>query len=278
MGNTGVGKTQTAESLAQELNIPIIKFNMGEYKTKESVSDFVGNLRNYVINNYTGVVLFDELEKADSEVLDAILSFTDKDQIGSGGESVTSKSQIVFMTSNMMISKINECAEVLKEDGIMEIPEKLIRQLIEHEEQLKPEFLGRIDSVICYNILSKENSKEIFLKLISEKIRTYQENNIIFNFSTDKSLERLCDRVYEDIGGVRALASNIDSFFSHIMSNLNVLSSIKAKDSIGGKANTSGNVIDLDYDGSEIKLKVNGNPISISTNKKIEEKQKLKHQ
>ena len=140
MGSTGVGKTQTAEDTAKMLNLPMIKFNMGEFKTKEQVGYFVEKLANYLKNNYTGVILFDEIEKADPEVLDAVLSLTDKGEIGSGKDRVESKSQIIFMTSNLMEKTLRDCSEVLSADGVSSIPENVLRALIIKETNLRPEF------------------------------------------------------------------------------------------------------------------------------------------
>jgi ATP-dependent Clp protease ATP-binding subunit ClpA len=261
MGNTGVGKTQTVEELSSDLGLPLIKFNMGEYKTKDTVKDFVKILTNYVRNNYTGVILFDELEKADSNILDAILSLTDKGQIGSGDSLVTSKSQIIFMTSNMICEDLTECAEVLKEDGHDEIPERLLRLLIQEQTNLRPEFLARIDSVLHYKNISLENTLIIATKILNKKINSFKENSGI-NFEIDKdSFNNIINNCCQ-ANDVRTIGKNLDDFFEQILGNHEVILQLKNQVFVG-KINKTPNKITVSITEVGIALNVNGTPITL---------------
>ena len=268
IGATGVGKTETAEQVAKNLSLPIIKFNMGEYKTLDTTESFVQKLSKYLKSNYTGVILFDELEKANKEVLDVILSLTDKGQIGSGQSLITSKEQIIFMTSNMIQDTLTELTELLKEDGISPVPEKLIRQIIVEETNIRPEFLGRITSVLKYNNLTPEDSYEISKMILAKKILGYEQSGISITID-EISFNNIAKEACNDIGGVRMISSNLDSFLSKITSNPEVIINLQSKVMVG-KIDKVPNNINIDYTNGELKLLVNDKAVMIKEEKNVE--------
>ncbi len=268
VGDSGVGKTQTVEEVSKALSLPIIKFNMGEYKTKETTEDFVNKLTAYIKGNYTGIILFDELEKANTEVLDTILSLTDKGQIGSGQSLVTAKSQIIFMTSNIIKDSLNDLETVLKEDGIHEIPDKLLRQVIESETDLRTEFIGRVSSVLHYKKLSPEVSLEIARKVLDKKIKSYEGNGIDFEISQE-AFEKIAGSAYESLGGVRMIGKNIDQFFEKILSNKDVITVLKNQVFVG-EINKMPNIIHVNIEKDKILLNVNNTDIVINNKKQVD--------
>lgn len=271
VGSTGVGKTQTAENTANMLNLELIKFNMAEYQTPSQIPEFIEKLTNYVRNNYTGVMLFDEIEKANMEALDILLSLTDKGEIGSGADKVEARSQIIFMTSNLIQKTLNECSDVLAEDGIKAIPENILRALIVEETNLRPEFVGRIDSVLHFKNIEIVDRLKISTKLIEQKIESYKKNGITFLLDDNTKL-KIAENTVNNQDGVRGQSSAVDDFFDKILSSKKVIVCLKNKIFIGAE-NIVPNSIYVKLDEGTIKLSVNSTNIvleGLETVKQVE--------
>ncbi|MDX9849831.1 MAG: ATP-dependent chaperone ClpB [Anaerolineaceae bacterium] len=179
LGPTGVGKTELARALAEFLfddEHAMIRIDMSEYQEKHTVSRLVGAPPGYVGYDEGGqlteavrrrpysVVLFDEIEKAHPEVFNILLQLLDDGRLTDGhGRTVDFKNTVVIMTSNLG-------------GGIWYQEESISREKIQEilQNQFRPEFLNRIDEIIVFHRLSKENLKEIIkiqLGLLTERLK-----------------------------------------------------------------------------------------------------------
>lgn len=220
LGPTGVGKTEVARSLAYELfddETHMIRIDMSEYMEKFSVSRLIGSPPGYVgyeeggqlteavRRNPYSIVLFDEVEKAHPEVLNLLLQILDDGRCtDSNGRTVDFKNTIIIMTSNIGSSEIlsNNSNKVMDE----------IRNVF------KPEFINRIDEIIVFNTLSKENIYKILNKIITE-IEERLKNINVKLYLSEKAKEELVERGYDITFGARPLkrtvSREIETLLSH---------------------------------------------------------------
>ena len=220
LGPTGVGKTEVARSLAYELfddETHMIRIDMSEYMEKFSVSRLIGSPPGYVgyeeggqlteavRRNPYSIVLFDEVEKAHPEVLNLLLQILDDGRCtDSNGRTVDFKNTIIIMTSNIGSSEIlsNNSSKVMDE----------IRNVF------KPEFINRIDEIIVFNTLSKENIYKILNKIIGE-IEERLKNINVKLYLSEKAKEELVERGYDITFGARPLkrtvSREIETLLSH---------------------------------------------------------------
>lgn len=220
LGPTGVGKTEVARSLAYELfddETHMIRIDMSEYMEKFSVSRLIGSPPGYVgyeeggqlteavRRNPYSIVLFDEVEKAHPEVLNLLLQILDDGRCtDSNGRTVDFKNTIIIMTSNIGSSEIlsNNSSKVMDE----------IRNVF------KPEFINRIDEIIVFNTLSKENIYKILNKIIGE-IEERLKNINVKLYISEKAKEELVERGYDITFGARPLkrtvSREIETLLSH---------------------------------------------------------------
>ena len=220
LGPTGVGKTEVARSLAYELfddETHMIRIDMSEYMEKFSVSRLIGSPPGYVgyeeggqlteavRRNPYSIVLFDEVEKAHPEVLNLLLQILDDGRCtDSNGRTVDFKNTIIIMTSNIGSNEIlsNNSDKVMDE----------IRNVF------KPEFINRIDEIIVFNTLSKEDIYKILNKIITE-IEERLKNINVKLYLSEKAKEELVERGYDITFGARPLkrtvSREIETLLSH---------------------------------------------------------------
>ncbi|WP_373439252.1 ATP-dependent Clp protease ATP-binding subunit [Metamycoplasma equirhinis] len=209
LGPTGVGKTELAKSLAEALfdnENHIVRIDMSEYMEKHSVSKLIGSPPGYigfddggqltekVRQNPYSIVLFDEIEKAHSDVLNILLQLLDSGTLtDSHGKKVNFKNTIVIMTSNIGSELIIK--KELDED-------KLRPLLLKH---LKPEFINRIDEIVVFNSLSKEIVYEI-VKLELDKVIWRIENGYNIKVAyEDEIIKFIADNAYDEAFGARPI-------------------------------------------------------------------------
>ena len=224
LGPTGVGKTELSKALAEAMfgsESSLIRVDMSEYMEKQSVSKMVGSPPGYVgyedggqlsekiRRNPYSVILFDEIEKAHPDVFNILLQVLDDGRItDSQGRSVDFKNTIIIMTSNAGAQRIVEpktlgfASNVTEDseysgmkDGVMEEVRKLF----------KPEFLNRIDDIIVFRQITKDNMKDI-LNILLEQInnRTREQMDITLHVS-DEAKEYLIDRGFDKKYGARPI-------------------------------------------------------------------------
>ncbi len=216
LGPTGVGKTELAKALSEALfdtERNMIRIDMSEYMEKHSVSRMVGAPPGYVGYDEGGqlteavrrkpysVILFDEIEKAHPDVFNILLQLLDDGRLTDNqGRTVDFKNTIVIMTSNV---GSQDLIDNMKEDGSVdpEIEAQVEGQL---RNYFRPEFLNRIDDIITFTPLTREQIKGI-IKLQLGEIRERLEDRDITMDVTDAALEFIAGEAYEPQYGARPI-------------------------------------------------------------------------
>ncbi len=258
LGPTGVGKTELSKALAEALfgdENAMIRIDMSEYMEKHSVSRMVGSPPGYVgyeeggqlsekvRRNPYSVILFDEIEKASPEVFNVLLQVLDDGHITDGqGRKVDFKNTVLIMTSNAGARSI----VAPKRLGFTsaETPEQsyeLMKKSVMDEVKnvFKPEFLNRIDDMIVFHALEKEDILEI-VKLMTDMLaKRVQENMGISVSFTDKALEKIAEEGFDKAYGARPLRRAIQSRIEDAFAEEYLQGNFKAgeKVSVGVKTN-----------------------------------------
>ena len=219
MGTTGVGKTELAKALAEFLfndeNL-MTRIDMSEYQERHSVSRLVGAPPGYVGYDEGGqlteavrrkpysVILLDEIEKAHPDVFNILLQILDDGRLTDNkGRTVDFKNTILIMTSNTGSDIIQEDMEKINESNKEEILDQCRNKVMQILKQtVRPEFINRIDEIIMFEPLNRQNIKDILLLQIQQlkTILSHQDVDIRF---TDAAVEHLADRGYAPEYGAR---------------------------------------------------------------------------
>ncbi|MGW2935293.1 ATP-dependent Clp protease ATP-binding subunit [Streptomyces sp. NPDC001156] len=227
LGPTGVGKTELAKALAELLfGDPdrMIRFDMSEFQEKHTVSRLVGSPPGYVGYEEAGqlteavrrkpysVVLFDEVEKAHPDVFNLLLQVLDDGRLTDAqGRTVDFRNTVFIMTSNIASKHI------LDHTGdIEEIRDDLMAELHAH---FRPEFLNRIDEVIVFHSLGREDLVQIVDLLLEGTRRRLHAQGVRLEV-TEAAKEWLADRGYQPEFGARPLRRTIQSEFDNRLSNM----------------------------------------------------------
>ncbi|MFR2485514.1 MAG: AAA family ATPase, partial [Hungatella sp.] len=216
LGPTGVGKTELAKALAERLfddENNIVRIDMSEYMEKHSVSRLIGAPPGYVGYDEGGqlteavrrkpysVVLFDEVEKAHPDVFNVLLQVLDDGRItDSTGKTVDFKNTIIIMTSNIgsqyLLDGIDERGSITPEAEAM-----VMNDLRGH---FRPEFLNRLDEIILFKPLTKDNIAGIIDLMIQDLNRRIGDKELKIEL-TDAAKKFVVDRGYDPIYGARPL-------------------------------------------------------------------------
>ena len=220
VGSTGVGKTELVKQLAEDLfNSPdaLIRLDMSEFMEKHSVSRIVGSPPGYVGYDEAGqltekirrkpyaVILFDEIEKAHPDVLNVLLQILDDGEITDAhGRKVNFENTVIVMTSNAGSSTkegtVGFGRTVSEQDR-----EKAMKAL---EQFLRPEFINRVDEVICFNRLTEENFKGIAAIMLKELQDSLRDKGITFTYEPSM-VDYLTEKSYSITYGARNLRRRI---------------------------------------------------------------------
>ena len=222
LGPTGVGKTELAKALAEALfddEKSMIRIDMSEYMEKYSVSRLIGAPPGYVGYDEGGqlteavrrkpyaVILFDEVEKAHPDVFNVLLQVLDDGRItDSQGRTVDFKNTVIILTSNLgsgaILEGINANGEI-NEEARNTVSELLKRSF-------RPEFLNRLDEIVFYKPLTKENINGIVDLLIADLNKRLKDKQLTVEI-TDAAKEYIIDSAYDPIYGARPLKRFIQS-------------------------------------------------------------------
>lgn len=259
LGPTGVGKTELSKALAEALfgdENAMVRIDMSEYMEKHSVSRMVGSPPGYVgyeeggqlsekvRRNPYSVVLFDEIEKASPEVFNILLQVLDDGHITDGqGRKVDFKNTVIIMTSNAGARSI----AAPKRLGFtsVETPEQSYEMMKkgvmdEIKNIFKPEFLNRIDDIIVFHPLEKEEITRIVWLLTDVMAKRVKENmNITVSF-TKKAIEKIAEEGYDKAYGARPLRRAIQSKIEDAFAEEYLLGNIKAGDKVSVGLKTNG--------------------------------------
>ena len=222
LGPTGVGKTELAKALAQALfddEKSMIRLDMSEYMEKHSVSRLIGAPPGYVGYDEGGqlteavrrkpyaVILFDEVEKAHPDVFNILLQVLDDGRVtDSQGRTVDFKNTIIILTSNLGSDMILEGIDGKGE--ISETARKAVTNIL--KRSFRPEFLNRLDEIVFYKPLTKENISGIVDLLISALDKRLEDKQLDLKV-TDDAKNYIIDNGYDPIYGARPLKRFLQS-------------------------------------------------------------------
>lgn len=250
LGPTGVGKTELAKSLAAALfdnEQNMVRIDMSEYMEKHSVSRLIGAPPGYVGYDEGGqlteavrrkpysVVLFDEIEKAHPDVFNVLLQVLDDGRItDSQGRTVDFKNTIIIMTSNIGGADIaaagGDITDELKNDVMAQL-----------KSRFRPEFLNRIDEIITFRALSKDNISGIVDLLMADLNSRLADREITIKL-TESAKQHIIDQGYDQVYGARPLKR-------YLQKNVETL---VAKMILAGSVSTQSAIV-IDYDGTELR-------------------------
>ncbi|QAA22197.1 ATP-dependent Clp protease ATP-binding subunit [Sporolactobacillus terrae] len=250
VGPTGVGKTELAKTLAEEMfgeRDAMIRIDMSEYMEKHSVSRLIGAPPGYVGHDEAGqltekirrkpysIILLDEIEKAHPDVMHIFLQILDDGRLtDSQGRTVSFKDTVIIMTSNAGIK--NRSASV--GFGASSDREDLIKQL---EDYFQPEFLNRLDGIIKFNALKRDDLLEIVDLMLSDIRKAALEQGITLEV-TDAAKKKLADLGFSPEFGARPLRRVLEEKVEDQISDL-LLDHGEAKkmtvDEVEGKINVT---------------------------------------
>ena len=249
LGPTGVGKTELAKSLAAALfdnEQNMVRIDMSEYMEKHSVSRLIGAPPGYVGYEEGGqlteavrrkpysVVLFDEIEKAHPDVFNVLLQVLDDGRItDSQGRTVDFKNTIIIMTSNIGGADIaaagGEITDELKNDVMAQL-----------KSRFRPEFLNRIDEIITFRALSKDNISGIVDLLMADLNSRLADREITIKL-TESAKQHIIDQGYDQVYGARPLKR-------YLQKNVETL---VARMILAGSVSTQSAIV-IDYDGTAL--------------------------
>ena len=256
LGPTGVGKTELAKALAQSLfddEQNMVRIDMSEYMEKYSVSRLIGAPPGYVGYEEGGqlteavrrkpysVVLFDEIEKAHPDVFNILLQVLDDGRItDSQGRCVDFKNTILIMTSNIgssyLLEGIDDAGEIKKENADM-----VMQDLRNH---FRPEFLNRLDEIIMFKPLTKENIGMIIDLLMKDLNDRLAERDVKIEL-TEKAERFIVSEAYDPVYGARPLKRYLQK----------TVETLSAKMILGGSVG-AGDTIMIDEENGELKTYV----------------------
>ena len=251
LGPTGVGKTELCKALAAAMfgdENAMIRLDMSEYMEKHTVSRLIGSPPGYVGYDEGGqltekvrrkpysVVLFDEIEKAHPDVFNMLLQILDDGVLTDGqGRRVDFKNCIIIMTSNVgakLISQKQKAFGFAAGAKELEQNEKEIKDAVmgELRNTFRPEFLNRVDDIIVFQRLTKDNIKEIASRLLAVLQKRVEDMGIEVAFS-DEAVSKIADAGFDDVYGARPLKRAIQSRIEDALSEEMLKGSVKK----GGK-------------------------------------------
>ena len=212
VGPTGVGKTELVKQLADDLfNAPesLIRLDMSEFMEKHSVSRIVGSPPGYVgqLTEKTrrkpySVVLFDEIEKAHPDVLNVLLQILDDGQITDAhGRKVNFENTVIVMTSNAGSDTKSAGAVGFGGSADQQGKERAMKAL---RDFLRPEFLNRVDEIVCFNHLTRENFSGIARIMLEELRTSLRDKGYTFRYD-DALVDYLVEKSYSMTYGARNL-------------------------------------------------------------------------
>ena len=232
LGPTGVGKTELCKALAEAMfgdENAMLRLDMSEYMEKHTVSKLIGSPPGYVGFEEGGqltekvrrkpysVILFDEIEKAHPDVFNMLLQILEDGRLtDSQGRTVDFKNTIIIMTSNVGARLITEKQSSLgfnsENENAEESEKKDIKELVTGElrKVFRPEFLNRVDDIIVFNKLNKDEIKQIAVKMLKTLENRLDKMNIKISF-TDNAISEIADKGFDENYGARPLRRAIQN-------------------------------------------------------------------
>jgi len=238
LGSTGVGKTFLAKQLAKEIfgsEDNLIRVDMSEYQEKHTISRLIGSPPGYVGHEEGGqlteqvknkpycVILFDEIEKANKDIFSTLLQMLDDGHLTDGlGRKINFKNCLIIMTSNIGVRKLQDfgtgvgfkssnSSEVVQEEQKRDVLKKELSKFF------APEFLNRIDDVVIFNSLNKDNIDKIVKLEINILVKRLK--SMKYNFTYENSIIDLISKVgFDEIFGARPIKRAIQNKIEDLIS------------------------------------------------------------
>lgn len=258
-GPTGVGKTELVKTIAQVMfdnEEALIRIDMSEYMEKHSVSKLIGSPPGYVGYDDAGqltekvrrkpysVILLDEIEKAHPEVFNLFLQILDDGRIAdSHGKIINFENTIIIMTTNAG-SEFKTAAAGFNSSDELKMEDNVDRSL---KQFFKPEFLNRIDEIVTFKPLTKDNLKDIIDLLLKDIVVKLGEKGASL-IVTDEAKNLILEKGYDKKYGARPLKRSIQKLLEDKLSQLSLTGQI-----------TQGCTLTADRNNDEITILVSGN-------------------
>ncbi len=252
LGPTGVGKTELCKAISDSLfgsDKNLIRIDMSEYMEKYTVSKLIGSPPGYVGHDEGGqltekirrnpysVVLFDEIEKADQDIFNVLLQVLDEGHMtDSMGRKVSFKNSIIIMTSNVGANRIIDTNKpgfgLAEKNAENEYKEMKNNVLMEVKKIFRPEFINRIDDIIVFRKLSREEASKI-LELNLRDIKNRTKENLNIDIKLDKAAKELIlNEGFKEEYGARELKRTITSMLTDLIAEEKLKGNIHSGDSI----------------------------------------------
>jgi ATP-dependent Clp protease ATP-binding subunit ClpA len=257
MGPTGVGKTETAKRLAEELSVKLVRFDMSEYQEKHAVAKLIGSPPGYVgyeenagllitkLQEHPNcVLLLDEVEKAHPDVSTILLQIMDNGRItGSNGKEADARNSVLILTTNLGAEQAEKNAIGFNQDLDVDYEDTELKRFF------APEFRNRLDGVIAFGKLDKNVMIKIVGKFLLELKNMLVEKNVDVTID-DQAIDYLVDKGFDAKMGARPLQRVIDKEIKTDLSKMVLFGALKK----GGKLHI--NVTDgkIDLQVKETKL------------------------
>lgn len=222
-GPTGVGKTEVSRTLAENLGVKFLKFDMSEYMEKHSVSKLIGAPPGYVGYDEGGqltsiiretphaVLLLDEIEKAHPDLLNVLLQVMDSGILTDAqGKSVNFSNVIIIMTSNLGAREANKIQMGFVKNSEGRFTDEAVKRFF------APEFINRLTSIIKFDSLAKERLIEVIQKFLNELKLQVQEKGFLLEWDSDVE-NFIFDKGYDPLMGARPFQRTINTYVKKIL-------------------------------------------------------------
>lgn len=239
LGPTGTGKTEMARLLSDNLDMPLLKYDMSEYQEKHNLSSLIGAPPGYVgfedgnvgggklisdlTKNPYSIILFDEIEKAHPDISNVLLQMLDEGRVtGSNGKEVKVKNCIIILTSNLGSQASEQNRVGFGDQAKAGEDDKAVKEFF------KPELRNRLDMISKFVKLEPLAVKKIVIKFLDELKQSVTEKDIKLRF-TESLINHIADVGYDDKMGARPLARKIDELIKVPLSKKILFENLQGK-------------------------------------------------
>ena len=239
LGPTGTGKTEMARLLSDNLDMPLLKYDMSEYQEKHNLSSLIGAPPGYVgfedgnvgggklisdlTKNPYSIILFDEIEKAHPDISNVLLQMLDEGRVtGSNGKEVKVKNCIIILTSNLGSQASEQNRVGFVDQAKAGEDDKAVKEFF------KPELRNRLDMISKFVKLEPLAVKKIVVKFLDELKHSVTEKDIKLEF-TESLINHIADVGYDDKMGARPLARKIDELIKVPLSKKILFENLQGK-------------------------------------------------